>query len=121
MSRVRMIGVAALIAAGMALPALASTAIGSVTLTNRMPLEAPQVVLKGDMATVQLAAEASDVRCASVVATSADGFDRTVFVGELAKDSPKTVNLNVAHVTKLTFNCRADGNPSASVDVMPSV
>ena len=112
------IGIAAALVAGLALPALAAgTSLGTVSLTSRQQLDAPSVDVKSPVGSVQLVAQNADVRCASVVATSSNGYDRTVFTGRLSMNDPKTIDITVPNVTKLTFHCQADGS-SASLDVM---
>src|SRR5258706_13068768 len=124
MKTTRLVALAAVLCAGVALPASAAwDRIGSVEFSPRNDHETTYGNFGGPVEALSLRARNLPVACNNVTATFGNGMTRWVFHGVLAPGRDVTVDLPGERrlVRRLDFNCRALAPRPATVDIAADV
>jgi len=124
MKTTRLVALAAVLCAGVALPASAAwDRIGSVEFSPRNDHETTYGNFGGPVEALSLRARNLPVACNNVTATFGNGMTRSVFHGVLAPGRDVTVDLPGERrlVRRLDFNCRALAPRPATVDIAADV
>lgn len=115
---------AATLCAAVATPAFAAwDEIGTVRIDPRRDREARNFDLGGPVERLQLRAEGAGVNCRAVTARFGNGRTSTVYQGPLEDGYPVSVALpgNERSITRLAFDCGAEGRKSATIHIVADV
>jgi hypothetical protein len=124
MKTTRLMGLAAVLLSGMAVPAFAAwDRIGSVDFSSRNTSDTQFGTFGGRVEALALQARDSDVSCRDVTATFGNGNTVSVFHGFLPRGQNVTVDMpgRDRMVRRLDFNCRAMDRRGARVDIAADV
>jgi len=124
MKTTRLVALAAVLCAGVALPASAAwDRIGSLQFSPRNDHETTYGNFGGRVESLSLRARNLPVACNDVTATFGDGMTRSVFHGVLTPGRDVTIDLpgQSRLVRRLDFNCRALAPRPATVDIAADV
>ena len=124
MKLTRMAALAAVLAVGASVPALAAwDTIGSVDVGFRHDNDVKHFDFGGSVEGLRLRADQSDVNCRSVNATFGNGQTRQIFSGRLQAGRASNVDLPGAarNITRLDFSCGASARRGGTIQVMANV
>jgi hypothetical protein len=124
MKKNRVVALAAVLCAGVALPALAAwDRIGSVQFSPRNDHETTYGNFGGRVEALSLRARNAPVACNDVTATFGNGMTRSVFRGMLTPGRDVMIDLpgQSRLVRRLDFDCRALAPRQATVDIAADV
>ncbi len=122
--RAKLLAIAAVLACGTTLPALAAwDRIGSVDISRGRDRTAEFNNFGGRIDELSLQARGDDVMCRDVTATFDTGERRNVFQGRLPENRDITVNLRDRgrRIRSLDFDCRTDHGDRANVDIAANI
>lgn len=122
--RSRVLALAAVLAAGVSVPALAAwDEIGTVSFGWRGDRETQWGNFGGPVERLNFRAERSGVNCRSVRATFRRGNTQEIFRGYIRRGRSVNVDLpgRDRHIRRLDFNCRSDGRREATLRIMADI
>ena len=119
-----LLALAAFLSAGVAAPASAAwDRIGSVEFSRGDNRDTQYGSFGGSVEKLALQARDADVTCRNVTATFRNGQKQRVFRGSLPRGRVVAIDLpgRERSVSRLDFNCRADGRGAVTVDISADV
>jgi hypothetical protein len=123
MNRLQSVGLAAVLAAGLAVPALAAgDQSASIAFHGRHAGETIYSAFSGPVDTVRLSAESSSIRCDYIQATYSNRFSELLFSGVLRTDGPVSIPLAGYRrdIKMLTFSCHSEDSGGGSIKISTS-
>jgi hypothetical protein len=124
MKYARLAALAAVLTAGVSLPALAAwDTVGSVDIRFRMDNDVKHFDFGGSVERLQLQADRSDINCRSVMASFGNGRARQIFSGRLREGRATNIDLpgSARNITRIDFQCGAEDRRGGTIRVLADI